>query len=79
MTKLEGINLAERLTRVETKVDGIRDELQDNKQDHTEIKTILKDALNTKANRWVETAFWWVVTILTLTNAVAIYLAITGR
>ena len=73
----------ERLAVLEQKMD---DHCKNNDKDLSELKdgqvrieNKLDTALDRKANKWVETAFWWVITILAVSNAVAIYLATIGR
>ena len=48
------------------------------KEDVGEIKVAIREAVAQKANKWVEKAFWWVITVLAVSNIVAIYLAAKG-
>ena len=68
--------------KLEISVAVIKSELtnlkEQNTEEHNNICKKLDETLDRKANKWVENAFWWVISVLAFSNVVAIYLATKG-
>lgn len=71
------MNAGERMAAIEVEVKEIQRRMDGNDESHLRIeKKIdgLPALLSEKfAPQWVEKAFWWIITVVTLSNATVIY------